>query len=76
MIQRTTIVMPEDLREKLRRIADERGISFAALIREAAEEKAKEFRRKPRNLGMGSSGRGDAGRRASELYEPDPWRSS
>jgi hypothetical protein len=76
MVQRTTIVISEDLHAKLRRIAAERGMSFAALLREAAEEKVRESRRAPRNLGMGKSGQTDIARRASELYEPDEWRSS
>jgi predicted DNA-binding ribbon-helix-helix protein len=74
MVQRTTIVMPEDLLEKLRRIADERGISFAALLREAAEEKAKGYRRPLRIIGIASIDE-DLGRRSGEEPAvPEPWR--
>ena len=75
MVQRTTIVMPEELHEKLRRQADERGISFAALLREAAEEKARTYRPKAKSFGLAGSGEKDIGHRTGELYRPDPWRS-
>jgi hypothetical protein len=75
MVQRTTVVFPEDLLKKLRRMADDRGISFAALVREAAEEKVKSYRPKPRSLGMGDSGRTDTSRRIGEEPAiPEPWR--
>ena len=75
MVQRTTVVLPEDLLNKLRRIANERGISFAALLREAAEEKARTYRPKAKSFGLAASGKKGIARRASELYRPDPWRS-
>ena len=73
MLRRTTIVFPEDLLKKLHRMADERGISFAALVREAAEEKARSYRPKAKSFGLGSSK--TTGRELTDLYEPDPWRS-
>ena len=38
-MQRTTIVAPEHLLKRLRRMAAERGTSMADLIREALEDK-------------------------------------
>ena len=74
-MRRTTIVAPDDLLERLRRVAAERGISVAALIREALEEKARSWRPKPRSLGIGDSGRTDIARRtAEESVIPEPWR--
>ena len=75
MLKRTTIVFPEELLETLHRMADERGISFAALVREAAEEKARTYRPKAKSFGLGASGKKGIARRASEYYRPDPWRS-
>lgn len=75
-MKRTTIVAPEELLDRLRRVAEDRGISLASLIREALEEKAKTCRPKPRSLGMGDSGRTDIARRtAEEPIVPEPWRS-
>ncbi len=65
-MKRTTIVAPEELLERLRRVAEDRGISLASLIREALEEKANTCRPKPRSLGMGDSGRTDIARRTAE----------
>lgn len=75
MVQRTTVVFPEELLDRLRRMAHERGISFAALLREAAEEKARSYRPKAKSFGLGASGKKGIARRASDLYRPDPWRS-
>jgi ABC-type histidine transport system ATPase subunit len=74
-MRRTTIVAPDDLLGRLRAEASERGVSLAAVIREALEEKARAFRPKPRSLGVGDSGRTDIARRtAEEPAIPDPWR--
>jgi hypothetical protein len=54
-------------------MADERGISFAALLREAAEEKAQSHRPKAKSFGLGSSEA--TARETIDSYEPDPWRS-
>lgn len=69
------MVFPEDLLNKLRQMAHDRGISFAALLREAAEEKARSYRPKAKSFGLGASGKKGIARRASDLYRPDPWRS-
>ena len=74
-MERTTLVLPRELREKVRRLAAERGVSMGEIMREAIEEKVKAVTPKPKSLGMFDSGRTDIGRRASDLYKPDPWRS-
>jgi predicted transcriptional regulator len=74
-MQRTTIVAPEELLERLRRVAAERQVSLAMLIREALEEKVENHRPKPRSLGIGASGRADTARRAGdERPVPRSWR--
>jgi predicted transcriptional regulator len=74
-MRRTTIVAPDDLIERLRQEATERKVSLATIIREALEEKVQRFRRKPRSLGIGDSGRTDIGRRtADEPVLPESWR--
>jgi len=74
-MERTTISIPNELLEQLRKMAAEKRTSMAFLIREALEEKAKAYRPPPRSLGMGSSGHTDTARRASdERPEPRPWR--
>jgi predicted transcriptional regulator len=74
-MHRTTIMLPDEAIERLRRLAAERGISMAALIREAIEEKVDASRPRPRSLGIGSSGLTDVARRAGdERPEPSPWR--
>ncbi|MBI2939886.1 MAG: hypothetical protein HYY04_05555 [Chloroflexi bacterium] len=61
--------------ERLRRVAAERGISLAAVIREALEEKAKSHRPRPRSIGIAASGYADTARRtAEERIVPRPWR--
>lgn len=57
-------------------MASERRTSMATLIREAMEDRAAEHRRKPRSLGIGSSGHSDTARRiGEERIEPPPWRT-
>ena len=74
-MRRTTIVAPDDLLERLRKIAAERGTSMATLVREALEEKVQSYRPKPRSLGIGDSGQTDIARRtAEEPIVPEPWR--
>jgi len=74
-MERTTISLSEDLLKRLKTIAAEQGISMAALIRGALEEKAGAFRPTPRSLGIGASGQTDTARRtADERPEPASWR--
>lgn len=74
-MERTTLMLPNETRERLRRIAAERGVSMVTVIREAIDEKVAAFRPRPRSLGVGSSGVDDTARRAGEVRpEPRPWR--
>ena len=74
-MRRTTIVVPDDLIERLRREATDRGISLATVIREPLEKEAEGYRSKPRSLGIGDSDRTDIARRtAEEAINPEPWR--
>jgi len=74
-MDRTTITIPDDLRIRLRRLAAERGVSMATVIREAIDEKLAAVRPKPRSLGVGASGHHDtAHRSADERPEPRSWR--
>jgi metal-responsive CopG/Arc/MetJ family transcriptional regulator len=74
-MRRTTIVAPEKLLERLRRMAADRGTSVAELIREALEEKVRNHRPRPRSLGIGDSGYTDIARRTGEEPAiPEPWR--
>jgi Ribbon-helix-helix protein, copG family len=74
-MQRTTLMLPEDVHGRLRQIAAERGVSMATVIREAIDEKVAISRPKPRSLGIGASGRSDIARRSgTERPEPRSWR--
>jgi len=66
----------DELLERARRRAAERGVSIAQIVREALEKELG-GQPAPRSFGSFESGRGDLSRRASEDdFEPDPWRSS
>lgn len=72
---RTTISIDEETQRRLRRIAAERGISMAAVIREAIDEAVEQHAPKPRSLGVGESGVRDTARIAGEVRpEPRAWR--
>jgi hypothetical protein len=74
-VVRTTLSIPPELRARLRRLAAERGVSMATIVRQAIDEKLAEARPRPRSLGIGASGRPDMGRRsADERPEPRSWR--
>jgi metal-responsive CopG/Arc/MetJ family transcriptional regulator len=74
-MQRTTIMVPDELLQRLRRIAAEQGSSMAAVMREALEEKAQSYHPKPRSLGIGASGVAGTARRAGdERPVPRSWR--
>ena len=74
-MERTNISIPESLLKRLRLIAAEQRIPIASLVREALEEKASGYRRRPRSLGIGASGSTDTARRtAQERAEPRSWR--
>ncbi|MEK7214939.1 MAG: ribbon-helix-helix protein, CopG family [Chloroflexota bacterium] len=74
-MERTTIMAPEELLNRLRRIAQSRRVSLASLIREALEEKAAQERRRPAIAGIAASGLSNLGERSGdEPIEPPPWR--
>ncbi len=74
-MDRTTFTINEDTRRRLRRIAAERGVSMATIIREAIDEKVERLAPKPRSVGVGASGTTDTGRRSGdERPEPRAWR--
>jgi len=67
---RTTIVADDHVIARLKALARERGISFSQLVREALEEKAREFRPKPKSIGVFRSGRTDISEQASQGRVP------
>lgn len=74
-MERTTISIPDDVLQRLRVIATEQRSSLARLVREALEEKVRNYRPRPRSLGIGASGKTDTARRtAEERAEPRSWR--
>jgi hypothetical protein len=74
-MERTTIMAEEHVLDRLRALARDRGVSFAEVVREALDEKAAEFRPRPRSLGVADSGRGDiASTTATERVPPRTWR--
>ena len=74
-MHRTTITIEDELRRRLRRIAAERGVSMATIIREAIDEKAGRHASRPRSLGIGASGTMDTARQSGdERPEPRAWR--
>ena len=74
-MNRTTLTLDEAVRRRLRRLAAERGVSMATLIREAIDEKVEKLAPRPRSLGIGASGTTDTARRtADDRPEPRAWR--
>jgi hypothetical protein len=74
-MRRTTITVDEPILEQLQRMAAERKVSIASIVREALHEKVATYQPRPRSLGMGASGHHDTGRRSvDERPEPRSWR--
>jgi len=74
-MNRTTLTLDQETRRRLRRIAAERGVSMAAVIREAIDEAVERHAPKPRSLGIGASGTPDTARRTADVRpEPREWR--
>jgi len=72
---RTTFTIDDEVRRRLRRIAAQQGVSIAALIREAIDEKVGRLAAKPQSLGVGASGVSDTARiSGEERPEPRTWR--
>lgn len=69
------ITLDDETRRRLRRVAADRGVSMAAVVREAIDEAIGRHAPVPRSLGVGASGVADTARRAGEERpEPRPWR--
>lgn len=74
-MNRTTFTIDDETRRRLRRVAADRGVSMATIIREAIDEKVERLAPKPRSLGVGASGTTDTARRSGdERPEPRSWR--
>jgi predicted transcriptional regulator len=74
-MERTTLMLPSEVRAKLRRIAAEREVSMATVIREAIDAQVAAARPRPRSLGIGDSGTTDTARRTGEERpKPRSWR--
>src|SRR3972149_4704418 len=66
-MDRTTLSLDVETWKRLRRIAAERGISMAALIREAIDETVERHAPVPRSLGVDPAGGGEPGRLARDV---------
>lgn len=74
-MHRTTLMLPNDVHQRLRRLAAERGVSMATVVREAIDDKLARSRPKPRSFGIGASGHRDTARASADLeLEPRSWR--
>jgi len=75
-MQKTTIMIPEGLYERIKRMAAERGESMGQLVRESLEETVKKKHPRPRSIGIFDSGYTDTAEKAGEIkFEPRTWRS-
>lgn len=70
-MQKTTIILPEGLYERVKRLAAERGESMTVFIRDALVTATYASQPMPRSLGVGYSGRSDISERIDELYDPE-----
>lgn len=78
-MKRVMFQADEELIERVRRRADERGVSFAQMVREALEQAVGPATPPPPTsiVGIFASPDGDLSERASrDEYEPSPFRSS
>jgi Ribbon-helix-helix protein, copG family len=74
-MNRTTLTLDDDVRRRLRRLAADRGVSMATIIREAIDDKVDRLPPKPRSLAIGASGVSDTARRSGDQRpEPRAWR--
>ncbi|MDD1763076.1 MAG: ribbon-helix-helix protein, CopG family [Methanothrix sp.] len=72
---KTTVVLPEDLHERVKRAAAARRESMGAVIRRAIEKEVSDIRPRLTCIGIGDSGRTDISARIGEEgFEPEPWR--
>jgi hypothetical protein len=74
-MKRTTIMLPDDLKESARKVASQRGVSLGTLIRGALQKEVGAARPKPKAIGIIDSGHTDTAARAGDIkYEPRTWR--
>lgn len=74
-VTRTVITIRRSTLQHLKRVAADRHISMAALMRDVLEGRTTLAYPKPRG-GVGASGGKDLGRRSGDEHlEPPPWRS-
>ena len=74
-MRRTTIMADEQTLETLEALAQDRRVSLALVVREALEEKARQYRPRPTCLGVGDSGKSDVSAEAGVGRTPGPsWR--
>jgi hypothetical protein len=72
---RTTVTTDQQTMDRLKALALDRGVSLATIVREALEDKAKEYRPKPKSIGIFASGGSDiATTEAAERVPPRSWR--
>jgi hypothetical protein len=73
-MKRLVISLPDDLLQRVRARGESSGVSMAAYIRNALEERTRRERPKPR-FGAFASGYTNIARQAGEMqYEPRSWR--
>jgi Ribbon-helix-helix protein, copG family len=70
-MKRTTISLDEPMLRELHHVAAMRGISIAAVVREAVGEKLASFRPRPRSLAVGASGHTNTARQDGD-ERPEP----
>ena len=77
-MRRTTVMLGDEVLERLRQAAHDQRRSLGALVREALEEKATRLAPPPRSVGHGAGGgRGPTAAQTGDLdIEPGSWRSS
>jgi hypothetical protein len=74
-MKRTTIMADEETLGRLQELARDQGRSFAAVVREAPDEKAATYRPRIESLGIASSEpSGTAAEKGSERTPPRSWR--
>lgn len=66
-MMRTTITLPDDLGQEVKREAQRRRVSIATVAREALREHVQGGATAPAFIGIGASGRHDTARRAEEI---------
>ena len=75
LMRRTSLFLDEQIMKRMQRLADYRGVSVAAVVREALAEyvgKASPPTELPTIVGRFRSGHGDTSERVDELLWRDP----